>query len=149
MKHLTLSQSSMLVIENFINKHFHIKDETQRQNTIQDGIQMAQAILQDIDNEKILTANELKEEAIEKIKGELATKDFVRAEITEVKQELKTQITEVKQELKADIQNLRLEMAEFKSGMIKWIVGVGISAALISTSANATLIMFLLQQLKP
>ncbi|BAM33248.1 hypothetical protein LS74_000325 [Helicobacter magdeburgensis] len=149
MKHLTLSQSSMLVIENFINKHFHIKDETQRQNTIQDGIQMAQAILQDIDNEKILTANELKEEAIEKIKGELATKDFVRAEITEAKQELKTQITEVKQELKADIQNLRLEMAEFKSGMIKWIVGVGISAALISTSANATLIMFLLQQLKP
>lgn len=149
MKHLTLSQSSMLVIENFINKHFHIKDETQRQNTIQDGIQMAQAILQDIDNEKILTANELKEEAIEKIKGELATKDFVRAEITEAKQELKTQITEVRQELKADIQNLRLEMAEFKSGMIKWIVGVGISAALISTSANATLIMFLLQQLKP
>lgn len=149
MKHLTLSQSSMLVIENFINKHFHIKDETQRQNTIQDGIQMAQAILQDIDNEKTLTANELKEEAIEKIKGELATKDFVRAEITEAKQELKTQITEVRQELKADIQNLRLEMAEFKSGMIKWIVGVGISAALISTSANATLVMFLLQQLKP
>lgn len=139
----------MLVIENFINKHFHIKDETQRQNTIQDGIQMAQAILQDIDNEKTLTANELKEEAIEKIKGELATKDFVRAEITEAKQELKTQITEVRQELKADIQNLRLEMAEFKSGMIKWIVGVGISAALISTSANATLIMFLLQRLKP
>lgn len=45
--------------------------------------------------------------------------------------------------------NLRLEMAECKAGMIKWIVGVGISAVLISTSANATLIMFLLQQLKP
>ena len=32
---------------------------------------------------------------IEKLKGELATKDFVRAEIAEVKQELKREIAEL------------------------------------------------------
>ncbi|MCX2716829.1 hypothetical protein OQH61_03650 [Helicobacter sp. MIT 21-1697] len=153
MKNLTLRQSSILLIENFVNKYFQFKDEAQRQQTIQESIQIAQALIQDVSNDSALSIDELKDEAIEKIRGELATKDFVRAEIAEAKQELKLEMAKLRQELKLEIaevrQELKLEIAEVKSSMIKWVVGVGVSAALLSVSANATLIMFLLQQLKP
>ena len=42
---------------------------------------------------------DLEKEAIENIKSEIATKDFVRAEIAEAKMELKQEIAEVRQEI--------------------------------------------------
>ena len=50
---------------------------------------------------------------IEKLKGELATKDFVRAEIAEVKQELKQEIAEVK----SDVRSIRQEMKFYAIGL--------------------------------
>ena len=46
-------------------------------------------LIADIDNTK-----EIKDELEERLKGELATRDFVRAEIAEAKQELKQEIVE-------------------------------------------------------
>lgn len=51
----------------------------------------------------ILKAKDLEEEAIERIKGEIATKDFVGKEIAELRTELKGDIAELRTELKGDI----------------------------------------------
>lgn len=69
--------------------------------------------------------------------SEIATKDFVRAEIAEVRQEL----AETKQELKQEI-------AEFKFSIIKWFLGVSVSTVMLTIGANFTLIGFLVQNLK-
>ncbi len=61
--------------------------------------------------------NNLKQEAIKDIRGNIATNDFVRAEIAELRSELKQDIAEVrnemldlKAELKQDIADLREEV---------------------------------------
>ena len=51
----------------------------------------------------ILKAKDLEEEAIKRIKGEIATKDFVGKEIAELRTELKGDIAELRTELKGDI----------------------------------------------
>lgn len=62
----------------------------------------------------ILKAKELEEEVIERIKGEIATKDFVGKEIAELRTELKddiskvrNEIAELRTELKGDISKVR------------------------------------------
>ncbi|WP_394980685.1 hypothetical protein [uncultured Helicobacter sp.] len=63
--------------------------------------------------------------------NELATKGFVRAEITKAKQELK------------------LEMTELKIGMFKWIAGIILSISLIvSIGINFALFSYLVQNLR-
>ena len=75
----------------------------------------------------ILKAKELEEEAIERIKGQFATKDFVGKEIAELKTELKDDISKVRGEIaelktelkddisKVDISKVRGEIAELKT----------------------------------
>ncbi|WP_300827362.1 hypothetical protein [Helicobacter sp. UBA3407] len=51
-------------------------------------------VADEISHKQIINAKAIKEELEEKLKSELATKDFVRAEIAEAKQELKADIAE-------------------------------------------------------
>ena len=67
----------------------------------------------------ILKAKDLEEEAIKRIKGQFATKDFVGKEIAELRTELKgdiskvrNEIAELRTELKGDISELRTELKD-------------------------------------
>ncbi|WP_394996183.1 hypothetical protein [uncultured Helicobacter sp.] len=73
--------------------------------------------------------------------SEIATKDFVRAEILEAKQELRQEMAAMKQELKQDMANLKVNM-------IKWTLGIVASASILVIGANFALIGFLVQNLK-
>lgn len=60
-----------------------------------------------------LSVQELKSRAIDEIRSELATKDFVRAEIAEAKEALRAEIAEV-----------RSEIARTKVEILKWVFGL-------------------------
>lgn len=60
--------------------------------------------------EFILNPKNLKREVVDEVKNEIASKDFVRAEIAEAKLELKQEIADTKAELKGDIADLRTEL---------------------------------------
>ena len=60
-----------------------------------------------------LSVQELKSRAIDEIRSELATKDFVRAEIAEAKESLRAEIAEV-----------RHEIARTKVEILKWVFGL-------------------------
>ena len=67
-----------------------------------------------------INLDRLKAEALEEIGNELATKDFVRAEIAEAKQELKLEIAKVEKEIagvRADYRSLRQEMKFYAIGL--------------------------------
>ncbi len=83
----------------------------------------------------------LKAEALEEIGNELATKDFVRAEIAEAKQELKLEIANVKQELKLEIANAKVQG-------IYWLLGVGVVTAITIISSTWVMMNFMLESLK-
>lgn len=91
----------------------------------------------------ILKAKRLEEEAIEHIKGEFATKDFVGKEIAELKTELKGDISKVRGEIaelrtelkddiskvKDDVSKVRDEISKVKNDVSKvknhlWILAV-------------------------
>ncbi|MCI6217197.1 MAG: hypothetical protein MR629_01430 [Helicobacter sp.] len=57
-----------------------------------------------------LNIDDLKSRAVEDIKSEFVTKDFVRAEIADTKEELRSEIRAVRNELKADISAVRDEL---------------------------------------
>ena len=61
-------------------------------------------------SEDIQNINNLKQEAIKDIRSNIATNDFVRAEIAELRSELKQDIAELRSELKQDIADLREEV---------------------------------------
>ncbi|EMZ37278.1 hypothetical protein C826_02140 [Helicobacter bilis WiWa] len=88
----------------------------------------------------------LKQEAIKDIRSNIATNDFVRAEIAELRSELKQDIADLRSELKQDIAELREEVhaelskmdskimqfraelkddiAKSKVDIIKWVFGL-------------------------
>ena len=51
-----------------------------------------QVVADEITHKQVINTKEIKDELEERLKGELATRDFVRAEIAEAKQELKQDI---------------------------------------------------------
>ena len=53
-----------------------------------------QVVADEITHKQVINTKEIKDELEERLKGELATRDFVRAEIAEAKQELKQEIVE-------------------------------------------------------
>ncbi|WP_104721458.1 hypothetical protein [Helicobacter mesocricetorum] len=57
--------------------------------------------------------------------SQLATKDFVRAKINQV----------------------RAEIAEVKSELIRWVLGIGVASVLVAVSANFAMMTFFFQQL--
>jgi vacuolar-type H+-ATPase subunit I/STV1 len=82
------------------------------------GNENAHLILGAIDEYLINTKKDIKEstkslkaQVYDELRQELATKEFVRAEI----QEVRTEIQEVRAELKAEIQEVRTEIQEVKT----------------------------------
>ncbi|TLD85476.1 hypothetical protein [Helicobacter sp. MIT 05-5294] len=84
--------------------------------------------------------SKIKDELEEKLKGELATKDFVRAEINQVR----TELAEVKQELKVEIAEVRKEVAESSKKQMWLIISTGVGSAITIIGANYALLKFLI-----
>lgn len=72
------------------------------------------AVASDIKSNESITAKVIKDEVEEKFKNELATKDFVRAEI---------------QKVRVEIQEVRAEIHISKIDTIKWIIGSQVAIA--------------------
>ena len=68
-----------------------------------------QVVADEIDHKQTINTKEIKDELEERLKGELATKDFVRAEINQVR----TEIAEVR----ADNRSIRQEMKFYAIGL--------------------------------
>lgn len=130
----TLKYDKRVAIENFVNKLFEWID-SKRQNKeviVQETINAVEAMLE----ANALNVKELNQRAVNETLQELATKDFVRAEIAEVRQELKQELAEVRQELKEDILKLEARMELGFANQLKWLVGfqiatVGLAVAII------------------
>lgn len=82
-----------------------------------------------------LSAQELKSRAIDEIRSELATKDFVRAEIAEAKETLRAEIAETKEALRAEIAEVRQEISRAKVDILKWVFGLQASTIVIILGA--------------
>ena len=96
-------------------------------------------VADEISHKQTINAKAIKEELEEKLKNELATKDFVRAEINQVR----TEIAEAKQELKLEIAEVRTEIAESQRKQMWLIVSTGVMSAVVIIGANFALIKFL------
>lgn len=97
-------------------------------------------VADEISHKQTINAKAIKEELEEKLKSELATKDFVRAEINQVR----TEIAEAKQELKVEIAEVRTEIAESQRKQMWLIISTGVMSAVVIIGANFALIKFLI-----
>lgn len=93
-----LSYSTKLLLVEMIKK---FKQEDKKDEIID----VVLAVANDIKTNDNITAKAIKDEVEEKFKNELATKEFVRAEINQV----------------------RTEISEVKSDIIKWLIGLQIA----------------------
>ena len=93
-----LSYSTKLLLVEKIKK---FKQEDKKDEIID----VVLAVANDIKTNDNITAKAIKDEVEEKFKNELATKEFVRAEINQV----------------------RTEISEVKSDIIKWLIGLQIA----------------------
>jgi len=73
----TVSQSTLALIMKLIKRSYK---EEEQQEVLNDII----AIVDEVKRDNKISSEAIREEVVEKLKGELATKDFVRAEIAEV-----------------------------------------------------------------
>ena len=76
-----------------------------------------------------------------------ALKTMGREMKTEIKQELHFDNLATKndiQEVKNDIQEVRLEIANTKNELIKWVLGIGITASIATCGAMATMLKLLI-----
>lgn len=93
--------------------------------------QRAKVLVENIVNDRATTTEfslrDLKDQATKDIQNTLATKDFVRAEISDAKQELKDEIAKLRSEFKEDIANLRSEFKDSKESLLKWTISIQIS----------------------
>lgn len=102
-----------------------------------------------------ITANELKNIAIDEFRKELsnlATKEEVsnlRDEVSQIRFEMSKFATKDKLEvIKAELEkNLGDKISDTKDKLIKWVIGVGVSAAIISISSSWILFTFLIDKL--
>lgn len=97
-------------------------------------------VADEISHKQTINAKAIKDELEEKLKSELATKDFVRAEINQVR----TEIAEAKQELKLEIAEVRTEIAESQRKQMWLIISTGVMSAVVIIGANFALIKFLI-----
>ena len=107
----TISQSTIALIMKLIKKSYK---EEEQQEVLNDIV----AIVDEVKRDNRISSELIREEVVEKLKGELATKDFVDKRIAEV-----------------------------ETNTIRWVVGVGITATIVSITANFALISFLIDKL--
>ena len=77
----TLSQSTIALIMKLIKKSYK---EEEQQEVLNDIV----AIVDEVKRDNRISAEAIREEVVKKLKGELATRDFVRAEINQVRTEI-------------------------------------------------------------
>ncbi len=111
----TISQSTIALIMKLIKKSYK---EEEQQEVLNDIV----AIVDEVKRDNRISSELIREEVVEKLKGELATKDFVRAEIAEVKQELKQEIAKVRTEI-SEV-NRRFDLLEQKFKF--YAIGLGV-----------------------
>ncbi len=107
----TISQSTIALIMKLIKKSYK---EEEQQEVLNDIV----AIVDEVKRDNRISSELIREEVVEKLRNELATKEFVRAEIAEVKSEL-----------------------------IRWVLGIGVASVLVAVSANFAMMTFFFQQL--
>lgn len=67
--------------------------------------------------EFVINPKSLKREVMDDLRDELASRDFVRAEISDLRTELKQDIADLRTELKKDMANVRAEMTDLRTEM--------------------------------
>ncbi len=98
----TISQSTIALIMKLIKKSYK---EEEQQEVLNDIV----AIVDEVKRDNRISSELIREEVVEKLKGELATKDFVRAEIAKVEKEIAG--------VKSDYRSLRQEMKFYAIGL--------------------------------
>ncbi len=77
----TISQSTIALIMKLIKKSYK---EEEQQEVLNDIV----AIVDEVKRDNRISSELIREEVVEKLRNELATKEFVRAEIAEVKSDI-------------------------------------------------------------
>lgn len=67
--------------------------------------------------EFVINPKSLKREVMDDLRDELASRDFVRAEISDLRTELKQDIADLRTELKKDMANVRAETTDLRTEM--------------------------------
>ena len=111
----TISQSTIALIMKLIKKSYK---EEEQQEVLNDIV----AIVDEVKRDNWISAEAIREEVVEKLKGELATKDFVRAEINQIRAE----IVETKQELKQEIVEANNKFNILEQKMKFYAIGLGV-----------------------
>ena len=111
----TISQSTIALIMKLIKKSYK---EEEQQEVLNDIV----AIVDEVKRDNRISAEAIREEVVEKLKGELATKDFVRAEINQIR----TEIVETKQELKQEIVEANNKFNILEQKMKFYAIGLGV-----------------------
>ena len=111
----TISQSTIALIMKLIKKSYK---EEEQQEVLNDIV----AIVDEVKRDNRISAGAIREEVVEKLKGELATKDFVRAEINQIRAE----IVETKQELKQEIVEANNKFNILEQKMKFYAIGLGV-----------------------
>ena len=117
----TISQSTIALIMKLIKKSYK---EEEQQEVLNDIV----AIVDEVKRDNRISAEAIREEVVKKLKGELATRDFVRAEINQVRAEIaevRQEIAEVKQELKQDISGISNKFNILEQKVKFYAIGLG------------------------
>ena len=86
----------------------------------------------------------LKSEIYNELRTELATKEFVRAETSELKETLRAEISEAKASLKSEINELRIEVKQI-SLMLKVLIGLTVFGLTLFNPAFVKLVELLMK----
>lgn len=101
--------SSELILLDFFKKYFKGSDKD-AENFSKDMAKVASVFVEEIK----LNADKIEKQAIKNVRGELATKDFVRAEISSLRTELKQDIAEVRTEISDVRGEIKLQKREMR-----------------------------------
>lgn len=135
-----LSYDIRATIGYFMNKFFELskKDtEESKESIIDEATDLVHTVISQNAIKAEETKKEIKSEVLEDIRKEMVTKDYIDQKFDYVEQQFK-----------AEREHTDAKIANLKSDMIKWMLGVGVSATIVIVGANYTLITLLIDALK-
>lgn len=80
----TFSLGTETILLDFFKKYFKGESEKEAETFTKEAMKVAQIVMEDLKQANQTNIEELEKQAISNIKGELATQDFVRAELSKV-----------------------------------------------------------------
>ena len=164
-----LSYDIRATIGYFMNKFFELskKDtEESKESIIDEATDLVHTVISQNAIKAEETKKEIKSEVLEDIRKEMVTKDYIDQKFDYVEQQFKAskdyvsqqfkatkdyidqKFDYVEQQFKAEREHTDAKIANLKSDMIKWMLGVGVSATIVIVGANYTLITLLIDALK-